>query len=79
MHLFLQGGLFQSSHGDDNTCHSISHKCSVLPLKEYLAKQSSESSSPSKKPRKGDTFYLAGTYDPVAKTMSIQHEVPLRN
>ena len=67
----LQGGLFQSPHTDENSVHTISHGCEVLPIKEYsrlIATQESKS----KGGRVGALYYLAGSYDPAGLTVHFQ-------
>ena len=81
----LQGGLFASPHTDENDVQTISHKCSVFPLKEYSRHLAADvSTTPpggGKKHRKpsssgsgggGDVFYLAGSYDPTLMSVSFQ-------
>merc|ERR1712209_206607 len=41
--LKLPGGLFQSPHTDENSVHTISHECEVLPIKEYSRVLATES------------------------------------
>ena len=62
----LQGGLFQSPHTDENSVHTISHECDVLPIKEYTRMMAQETK------RKASLYYLAGSYDPAGLTVHFQ-------
>ena len=62
----LQGGLFQSPHTDENSVHTISHECQVLPIKEYTRLQADA------KKKAGALYYLAGSYDPAGLTVHFQ-------
>lgn len=62
----LQGGLFQSPHTDENSVHTISHKCEVLPIKEFTRVLGSE------KKKSAASYYLAGSYDPAGLTVHFQ-------
>jgi len=64
--LKLPGGLFQSPHTDENSVHTISHKCEVLPIKEYTRFLQTDSK------RKASSYYLAGSYDPAGLTVHFQ-------
>ena len=66
----IQGGLFQSPHTDENSVHTISHECEVLPIKEYSRLLATESKS--KAARVGALYYLAGSYDPAGLTVHFQ-------
>ena len=72
--LFLQGGLFQSPHTDENDVQTISHKCSVIPMKEYSRMMMVN--DPVKRRKmyglQGDAYYLAGSYDPTSCAVSFQ-------
>jgi len=61
--LKLPGGLFQSPHTDENSVHTISHKCQVLPIKEFTR------GCPDKK---SSSYYLAGSYDPAGLSVHFQ-------
>ncbi len=63
----FQGALFESPHTDENDVQTISHRCKVLPMKEYSRLMGSSSKKPPK-----DTYYLAGYYDPSNMTVSFQ-------
>ena len=70
--LRVPGGLFQSPHTDENDVQTISHKCSVLPLKEYSKMMISDPVKRKKIYTSSDTYYLAGSYDPTAMTVNFQ-------
>ena len=59
-------GLFASSHSDENDVQTISHKCHLLELKEYLARQEAGPEDTE------DLYYLAGDYDPVVGTINFK-------
>jgi len=65
--LKLPGGLFQSPHTDENSVHTISHECEVLPIKEYTRLQATDT-----KRKPGALYYLAGSYDPAGLTVHFQ-------
>ena len=74
--LFFQGGLFLSPHTDENDVQTISHKCTVLPIKEYtrtLAQAEKKSKKANNPPE--NTYYLAGSYDPTAMSVNFQQGV----
>ena len=73
----FQGGLFESSHTDENDVQTISHVCRVLPLKDYT-KASSESSGNKRKKsggNNGSLYYLAGNYDPLLGHVTLSQGV----
>jgi len=51
-----EGALFASSHCDENDVQTISHKCQVISLTEFKNLENRDT---------GDTYFLAGEYDPV--------------
>lgn len=67
----LKGALFQSPHFDENDVQTISHKCEVLSWSEYRQKTASENSEDD-----NDTYFLAGTYDPIMGTLILEPDVP---
>lgn len=71
----LQGALFQSPHEDENDVQTISHKCEVLALKEYIAKFGADPKQYSAIYDNNDTYYLAGYYDPTVITIKMQPEI----
>ena len=62
----FQGGLFQSPHTDENSVHTISHKCEVLPIKEFSRVSTAE------KKKSNTSYYLAGSYDPAGLSVHFQ-------
>jgi len=70
--LKLPGGLFQSPHTDENDVQTISHKCSVLPMKEYSRMMMNDPAKRRKLQYSGDSYYLAGSYDPTSCAVSFQ-------
>ncbi|XP_055384893.1 protein winged eye isoform X2 [Condylostylus longicornis] len=73
--LKYSGGLFESSHEDENDVQTISHKCEVLLLNDYIEKFGVD-------PKKysvynnNDTYYYAGFYDPVTHKIKMQSDIP---
>ncbi|GBM74130.1 BAH and coiled-coil domain-containing protein 1 [Araneus ventricosus] len=68
----LKGALFQSPHFDENDVQTISHKCEVLSWGEYQEKKHPEN----KYSDDNDTYFLAGTYDPILGTLILEPGVP---
>ncbi|KAG8183272.1 hypothetical protein JTE90_006467 [Oedothorax gibbosus] len=68
----LKGALFQSPHFDENDVQTISHKCEVLAWDEYQQKKHPEGSLFDN----NDTYFLAGTYDPILGTLILEPGVP---
>lgn len=59
---------------------TISHKCLVLPYKEYLAKKKEIRSNPDcDEDDEDDIYYLSGLYDPARFTIQINKDVPLKS
>lgn len=69
--IVLQGALFQSPHFDENDVQTISHKCEVLSWSEYQQK-----TLPANGEDNNDTYFLAGTYDPIMGTLILEPGVP---
>ena len=61
----VQGGLFQSPHTDENSVHTISHKCEVVPIKEYQRLDR-------RRPAEDAVYYLAGSYAPAGLSVHFQ-------
>lgn len=59
----MQGGLFESNHLDENDVQTISHKCEVLSLDEYIKRLGKEPDQTVYENK--DVYYLAGSYDPT--------------
>ncbi|TRY68610.1 hypothetical protein TCAL_03225 [Tigriopus californicus] len=73
--LKVPGGLFQSPHTDENDVQTISHKCQVLPLREYSRVLISDPVKRRKLFSNSDTYYLAGSYDPTNMSVNFQSGV----
>jgi hypothetical protein len=58
------GALFESSHYDDNDIQTISHKCEVVELDQFLARVNNNTKDQEILDN-NDLYYLAGEYDPV--------------
>ncbi|XP_055605343.1 protein winged eye-like isoform X3 [Uranotaenia lowii] len=71
------GALFQSPHEDENDVQTISHKCEVLPLKEYTEKFGSSPERYRAIYDNNDTYYLAGYYDPTAVSIKMQPDIDI--
>lgn len=74
--MYIQGALFESPHVDENDVQTISHKCEVLPLKSYTDKLGTEPKSHETIYDNNDTYYLAGYYDPMNTTLTMEPEIP---
>ena len=61
----LQGALFESSHYDENDVQTISHKCEVVPIKEFQRIDK-------KNVKENAVYYLAGSYDPAGLSVHFQ-------
>ncbi|XP_054717685.1 uncharacterized protein LOC129227065 [Uloborus diversus] len=71
----LKGALFQSPHFDENDVQTISHKCEVLSWEAYQEKRHPENKYGSLFDN-NDTYFLAGTYDPIMGTLILEPGVP---
>ncbi|KAK5641574.1 hypothetical protein RI129_010121 [Pyrocoelia pectoralis] len=76
LNLKYPGALFESPHVDENDVQTISHKCEVLPLKDYREKLGDDPKRYATIYDNNDIYYLAGYYDPSAKALKIQPEIP---
>lgn len=66
----FQGALFESWHFDENDVQTISHGCEVLSLDEYVQRlKIDKGRSLEAVYDNNDMYYLAGTFDPVAKSI----------
>ena len=74
--MIFQGGLFESTHYDENDVQTISHKCNVLNLSDFQEYLSEDGSRLRNLYENNDHFYLAGRYDPVEKTLKLMPGVP---
>lgn len=73
----MQGGLFESSHEDENDVQTISHKCEVLSVYDFTKKLGDEPKNLSMIYDNNDTYYLAGHYDPTALSVNMQPNIPI--
>jgi len=64
--LNISNGLFASSHSDENDVQTISHKCHLLELQDYLRRLEGGAEDTE------DLYYLAGDYDPVVGTINFK-------
>ncbi|XP_045477798.1 protein winged eye isoform X2 [Harmonia axyridis] len=73
--LHYTGGVFESSHFDENDVQTISHKCQVVPLANYLEilKDNPELINES------SLYYLAGQYEAKEKKLKLFPEIPVNN
>jgi len=68
------GGLFESSHEDENDVQTISHKCEVISLDNYIKRFYAD-------PKKysiynnDDVYYYVGFYDPVTHQIKIDSNI----
>lgn len=69
----LQGALFESPHGDENDVQTISHKCQVLPFKDYMRRTSDANRRG--QPLGPNIYYLAGYYDPTIGLLRFEPDV----
>ena len=72
-----QGALYASTHSDNNDVQTISHKCEVLPYKEYKRYQARASHQHAACSSR-EVYYLAGTYEPTAGRIKFEPDVKLR-
>ncbi|XP_056638735.1 protein winged eye isoform X2 [Diorhabda sublineata] len=70
------GALFESPHIDENDVQTISHKCEVVPLKEYTDRIGDDPKSYATIYDNNDIYYLAGYYDPTTHSMKIEPGIP---
>lgn len=73
---FKQGALFESPHVDENDVQTISHKCEVLPLKDYTEKLGDDPQRYATIYDNNDIYYLAGYYDPTTTTLKMEPDIP---
>ncbi|KAJ8923133.1 hypothetical protein NQ315_001686 [Exocentrus adspersus] len=70
------GALFESPHVDENDVQTISHKCEVLPLKEYTERLGDDPARYAMIYDNNDIYYLAGYYDPTTHTIKMEPGIP---
>ncbi|XP_076366003.1 BAH and coiled-coil domain-containing protein 1-like isoform X3 [Tachypleus tridentatus] len=77
--LETKGALFQSPHMDENDVQTISHRCELLSWTEYKARRIAETSNENFQYGSifdnNDIYYLAGSYDPLTATLSLEEGV----
>lgn len=76
--LLYPGALFESPHEDENDVQTISHKCEVLPLNEYMKKHGPDPEKYISVYDNNDTFYLSGYYDPTVRKLKMENGIPLQ-
>ncbi|KAF5302568.1 hypothetical protein FQA39_LY10186 [Lamprigera yunnana] len=79
LNLKFPGALFESPHVDENDVQTISHKCEVLPLKEYREKLEDDPKRYATIYDNNDIYYLAGYYDPSVTALKIQPDIPFNS
>lgn len=79
LNLKYPGALFESPHVDENDVQTISHKCEVLPLKEYREKLGDDPKRYATIYDNNDIYYLAGYYDPSITSLKIESEIPFND
>lgn len=72
----MQGGLFESPHEDENDVQTISHKCEVLRVYDFIRKVGDDPKNLSMIYDNNDTYYLAGSYDPTVLNLNMQPDIP---
>ncbi|XP_044731494.1 protein winged eye isoform X2 [Chrysoperla carnea] len=77
LNLQYPGALFESPHVDENDVQTISHKCEVLPLKDYTNKLGSDPQRYETIYDNNDIYYRAGYYDPTTTTLKMEPDIPL--
>jgi hypothetical protein len=70
------GALFESPHVDENDVQTISHKCEVLPLEEYIERLGDDPQRYATIYDNNDIYYLAGYYDPTTTSLKIEPNIP---
>ncbi|XP_066137467.1 protein winged eye isoform X1 [Euwallacea fornicatus] len=76
LNLQYPGALFESPHVDENDVQTISHKCEVLPLKEYTKRLGNDPARYATIYDNNDIYYLAGFYDPTNQTLRMEPGIP---
>ncbi|KAJ3646267.1 hypothetical protein Zmor_023861 [Zophobas morio] len=76
LNLQYPGALFESPHVDENDVQTISHKCEVLPLREYTERLGDDPQRYATIYDNNDIYYLAGHYDPTTTTLKMEPNIP---
>ena len=69
--------MFESPHVDENDVQTISHKCKVLALQDYLQELGDDPQRYAAVYENNDVYYLAGYYDPYARKLHMKPEIPI--
>ncbi|KAL3274606.1 hypothetical protein HHI36_015987 [Cryptolaemus montrouzieri] len=70
------GALFESPHVDENDVQTISHKCEVLSLDQYIATLGNDPQRFATIYENNDIYYLAGHYDPISTSLTMEEGIP---
>nr|CAH7723316.1 unnamed protein product [Callosobruchus chinensis] len=70
------GALFESPHVDENDVQTISHRCEVLPLSDYLQRLGDDPRRLATIYDDNDVYYLAGRYDPTTYVIRMEPGIP---
>ncbi|KAK9883442.1 hypothetical protein WA026_001619 [Henosepilachna vigintioctopunctata] len=70
------GALFESNHTDENEVQTISHKCEVLPLHEYIEALGNDPDRFATIYQNNDIYYRAGKYDAITTVLEIDENIP---
>lgn len=65
----FQGGLFESSHPDENNIQTISHKCEVVSIEEFRERVHKKPSLLNKIYERNNLYYKAGRYDHIGRRL----------
>ncbi|CAH0564851.1 unnamed protein product [Brassicogethes aeneus] len=76
LNLQYPGALFESPHSDENDVQTISHRCEVVPLKEYRDRLGNDPQRYATIYDNNDIYYLAGYYDPGTKNLKMEPGIP---
>lgn len=68
--------MFESCHEDENDVQTISHKCEVLNVYDFKKKLGDDPNIISSIYDNNDTYYQAGFYDPTARSLTMQPNIP---
>ncbi|XP_030764449.1 protein winged eye isoform X2 [Sitophilus oryzae] len=70
------GALFESDHIDENDVQTISHKCDVVPLKDYIRRFGNDPLAYDTVYENNDMYYLAGLYKPTTYFLRMEPNIP---
>ncbi|XP_076275170.1 BAH domain and coiled-coil containing protein winged eye isoform X2 [Rhynchophorus ferrugineus] len=77
LNLKYPGALFESDHVDENDVQTISHKCDVVPLKDYIDRFGEDPTAYEAVYENNDMYYLAGLYKPTTLFLRMENGIPL--